>query len=78
MEETRRADPLGPARSHYAAQGAAVGAETAPMGSDSRALIDLWPDLPEAVRIGILAMVQASGTDERAAGTSGSRSIPSA
>jgi len=31
------------------------------LDSDLQAVVDAWPDLPEAVRAGILAMVRAAG-----------------
>jgi len=47
-------DSTGDARSAIAARSAE--------NPDLRAVIDAWPDLPDAVRAGILAMVKASAT----------------
>jgi hypothetical protein len=44
-----------------AAVGAAANAETAAIDPALQAVIQAWPDLPEAIRAGILAMVQAAG-----------------
>ena len=44
-----------------AAPGAAVSAETVPLDPDLQLVIDAWPTLPEATKIGILAMVRAAG-----------------
>ena len=38
----------------------ALGAGLAPIGADLQAIIDAWPALPEALRAGILAMIQAA------------------
>ena len=43
-----------------AARGAAVGAEDAPIDPDLQAIIERWPELPEAVRTSIVAMVRAA------------------
>ena len=43
-----------------AAHGAAVVSENAPIDHDLQAIIERWPDLPAAVKAGILAMVKAS------------------
>ncbi|HJN09783.1 MAG TPA: hypothetical protein QF564_13910 [Pirellulaceae bacterium] len=43
-----------------AAQGAAFEHENAPIDPDLQAIIDRWPDLSEAVKVGILAMVKAA------------------
>jgi hypothetical protein len=43
------------------AKSSAVEPETPPIDPDLRAIIEQWPDLPEAVKANILAMVQASG-----------------
>ena len=44
-----------------AAAGAAVGAENEPVDPDLQAVIERWPDLPDVVKVDILAMVQPSG-----------------
>jgi len=44
------------------APGAAVDAENGPIDVDLQVIIQRWPDLPEAVKTGILAMVHAAGT----------------
>jgi len=44
-----------------AAVGAAANAETAAIDPGLQTIIDAWPDLPEALRSGILAMVRAAG-----------------
>jgi len=33
----------------------------APNSADLRAVVDAWPNLPEAIRAGIIAMVKAAG-----------------
>ena len=43
-----------------AAPGAAVGRENTPIDPDLAAIIDRWPELPEAVKAGILAMVRSA------------------
>ena len=47
-----------------AALGAAVGAENGPVDDDLRAIIERWPDLPDAVKAGMLAMVRAALNNE--------------
>ena len=50
-----------------AAPRAAQSAANPPFDADLQQLIDAWPDLPEAVKAGILAMVKAAaggGGDE--------------
>ena len=44
-----------------AAPGAAVGPENAPIDPDLRAIIERWAELPDAVKAGIVAMVNAAG-----------------
>jgi hypothetical protein len=44
-----------------AARGAAVGAANAHIDPDLQAVIERWPDLPDAVKSGIVAMVRAAG-----------------
>lgn len=46
-----------------AAESGAVHRQTGPEDPDLARIIDAWPDLPEAVRVGIMAMVQAAGPD---------------
>ncbi|MCH7685408.1 MAG: hypothetical protein IH899_01785 [Planctomycetes bacterium] len=43
------------------AESGAVGAQSALMDPDLRAVIEAWPELPDAVKAGILAMVRAAG-----------------
>jgi len=43
-----------------AAESAALDAREAPLGSDLRAVISAWPNLPDAIRAGILAMIGAT------------------
>ena len=43
-----------------AAESAALDAREAPLGSDLRAVISAWPNLPDAIRAGILAMISAT------------------
>ena len=38
------------------------GSETAEMPDDLALVVAAWPDLPEALRAGILAMVKSAGT----------------
>ena len=56
-----------------AAPDAAVGAENAPIDPDLQVIIDQWPDMSEAVKAGILAMVKAADAPrtehDRAIGT---------
>ena len=44
-----------------AAPGAAVDAQNPPIAPDLQAIIQRWPELPGAVKAGILAMVRTSG-----------------
>ena len=44
-----------------AAPGAAVGAENTPIDADLQVIIQRWPELSEAVKAGILAMVKMTG-----------------
>ena len=44
-----------------AAAGAAVDSENAEIDADLQAIIERWADLPEAVKVGIVAMVRAAG-----------------
>ena len=44
-----------------AAPGAAVGAENNPIDADLQAIIQCWPDLSDAVKAGIVAMIRESG-----------------
>ena len=41
-----------------AAQGAAVGAENAPIDPDLQTIIERWPDLPQKVKDGLMAIVK--------------------
>ena len=43
-----------------AAPGAAVSAQTTPLDPDLQLVIEAWETLPEATKIGILAMVRAA------------------
>ena len=45
-----------------AAPGAAVGAENSPIDPDLQSIIERWTKLPDAIKAGMLAMVQASDT----------------
>ena len=47
--------------SDCAAQGAAVEHDNAPIDPDLQAIVASWPDLSDAVKAGILAMVRAAG-----------------
>jgi hypothetical protein len=40
--------------------GAESGAHSAPIGADLQAIIQRWPELPNAVKAGIVAMVKAA------------------
>ena len=44
-----------------AAPGAAVGAQNTSIDPDLQAIIERWPELPDTVKAGILAMVRTSG-----------------
>jgi hypothetical protein len=44
-----------------AAKSGAVFADSSPIDPDLAKIIDAWPNLPEAIRAGILAMVRAAG-----------------
>ena len=49
------------AENQGAAVGAAANAETAAIDPGLQAVVAAWPGLPEALRSGIVAMVQAAG-----------------
>ena len=54
-------NPEGKANSEKcAAPGAAVQIDNSTLDPDLQTIIDRWPALPDAVKAGILAMVQAS------------------
>jgi hypothetical protein len=38
----------------------ALGAREAPIDADLAAVVDAWPELPSAIKAGILAMVRAA------------------
>lgn len=60
---TTRTTPRKPAHSdNCAAAGAAVETAAAALDPDLQSVIEQWPDLPPAVKAGIVAMVKASGT----------------
>ena len=42
------------------AESGAVGAETVPVDPDLQAVIERWPDLPDVVKVDIVAMVRAA------------------
>lgn len=44
------------------AESGAVAAETPAFDSDLAAVMEAWPNLPDVVRVGIMAMVRASGS----------------
>ena len=44
-----------------AAESGAIVAENAPVDPDLQAIIERWPDLPEAMKADIVAMVKAAG-----------------
>ena len=46
-----------------AAPGAAVDAENGPIDPDLQTTIEAWPDLSDAVKAGILAMVRSAATE---------------
>ena len=50
-----------PAPSPETKYGTKTDAETAPDDPDLRSVVDAWPNLPEAIRAGIVAMVQTCG-----------------
>ena len=43
-----------------AAVGAAVGAENGSIDPDLQAIIEQWPELPDAVKAGIVGMIRAA------------------
>ena len=43
------------------AESGAVDADCSPIDPDLQSIIERWHDLPEAIKAGILAMVQATG-----------------
>jgi hypothetical protein len=43
------------------AESGALGAREAPIDPRLAAVVEAWPTLPEAIKVGILAMVQAAG-----------------
>lgn len=57
--------PISPENLHISFQsGAESGArdtDSSPVDSDLTKIIHAWPDLPQAIRAGILAMIQAAG-----------------
>ena len=58
-----RTTPGKPAHSdNCAAAGAAVETAAAALDPDLQSVIEQWPDLPPAVKAGIVAMVRASNT----------------
>jgi hypothetical protein len=42
------------------AKSGAVRPQDSPIGADLASVIDAWPDLPEPIRAGVLAMVRAA------------------
>jgi len=46
-------------------QSAALDAREAPLGSDLKAVVSAWSNLPEAIRAGILAMIGATKLGQR-------------
>ena len=51
----------GPSRSLRATRGAARSCQPlATTGPDQAAVVDAWPELPEAIKAGIVAMVKAA------------------
>ena len=60
---TTRTTPGKPAHSdNCAAAGAAVETGAAALDGDLQSVIEQWPDLPPAVKAGIVTMVRASNT----------------
>ena len=60
---TTRKTPRKPAHSdNCAAPGAAHETAATALDVDLQSVIEQWPDLPPAVKAGIVAMVRASGT----------------
>ena len=57
--KTSNAEDLRQTQSGCAAPGAAVGAENAPIDPDLQSIIERWPELPDAVKADIVAMVRA-------------------
>ena len=71
---TTRKYPGKPAHSdNCAAAGAAVETVAATLAPDLQSVIEQWPDLPPAVKAGIVAMVRASGTISSKGTETGSR-----
>ena len=60
----QRATPENPEENahseHCAAAGAAVDSENVQIAPDLQAIVERWADLPDAVKAGIVAMVQAA------------------
>ena len=71
---TTRKYPGKPAHSdNCAAAGAAVETAAAALDPDLQSVIEQWPDLPPAVKAGIVAMVRASDTISNKGTETGSR-----
>ena len=50
--------------------GAESGAQEAPLDPELAAVVDAWPALPEAIKAGILAMVETTAGAKQRRGTS--------
>ena len=48
----------------------ALGAQEAPLDPELAAVVDAWPALPEAIKAGILAMVETTAGAKQRRGTS--------
>ncbi len=59
-ESSNTCDDSSPSACHSLCQ---TRAETAPLDPDLAALVKVWPDLPQAVRAGIVAMVKAASAE---------------
>ena len=42
------------------AESGALGAQNGPIGPDLAVVVEAWPGLPEAIKVGILAMIRAA------------------